>query len=228
MTHTGPRPDAATSDIDPHHAVPTATTSSPPDAAGTTPHTHVSRWPAADDNTLQAVVTLLGKRPPKLGRTKLVLIDGPSGAGKTTFADRLAPVIDADVVHTDDLLDGWEDQFTYWERLQRRVLAPLRAGEPGWYRRYDWDKARFEEWIEVKPADVLIVEGVGAARAEGRSWGSLTIFVDAPQAVRKARSVARDGIALQAQLDKWRRREDVHFAADATAWCADVVIGSAS
>ena len=30
--------------------------------------------------------------------------------------------------HTDDLLAGWEDQFTFWPRLEEWVLVPLRAG----------------------------------------------------------------------------------------------------
>jgi predicted kinase len=33
----------------------------------------------------------------------LVLVDGRSGAGKSTFARRLAQVLDASVVHTDDI-----------------------------------------------------------------------------------------------------------------------------
>lgn len=166
---------------------------------------------------------------PRLGKTRLVLIDGPSGSGKTTLAYALSGSLPAEVVHTDDLLDGWDDQFTYWERLERQILTPIAAGEPGRYRPYDWDAHRFaDEWITVPVSDVLIVEGVGAARAEGRGRSSLTIFVDAPLPVREARSLARDGLAMQEQLRAWRKREELHFAADATAWCADVVIGSAA
>ena len=46
--------------------------------------------------------------PAKLGRTRLVCIDGPAGAGKTTFAARLADALvpDAVVLHMDDLYDG--------------------------------------------------------------------------------------------------------------------------
>ncbi len=173
---------------------------------------------------LELVVRVLAGRPARLGRTKLVLIDGPSGAGKTTFADTLAPVLGAEVVHTDDLLDGWGDQFTYWTRLESEVLQPIRNGGSARYQKYDWEKEKFAEWAIVEPAEVLIVEGVGAARA--REMASLTVFVDAPEAVRLARSMQRDGVAMQPQLDEWRRREALHFAADGTAWRADVVIGS--
>jgi uridine kinase len=169
----------------------------------------------------------LSAAPARLGATKLVLIDGHSGAGKTRFAETLSRSVGGELVHTDDLLDGWGDQFTYWENLVRNVFEPIAAGRPGGYWRYDWGLGRFTEWVPVKAAPILIVEGVGAARAAGRELASLSIFIDTPRSVREAGSMARDGEAMQTQLARWRRREDLHFGADATAWCADVVIGSA-
>ena len=72
-------------------------------------------------------------RPPRLGATRLVAVDGPSGTGKTVFARRLAAAFETapPIVNTDDLLDGWDDQFTFWTRLEADVLGPLRAGRAG-------------------------------------------------------------------------------------------------
>ncbi|GHJ45518.1 adenylate kinase [Catellatospora sp. TT07R-123] len=175
---------------------------------------------------------LVRAAPPKLGRTRLVLVDGPSASGKTMFAALLArelaaPGADAagpvETVHTDDLLDGWDDQFTYWPRLRRQVLTPLRHGAPGGYHPFDWQLGRFgTEWVTVWPADVVIVEGVGAARAEARPWASLSVYVHAPAALRRARSILRDGPGMQGVLRVWRHREQIHFAADATAAQADL------
>ena len=177
--------------------------------------------------------------PARLGRTRLVAVDGPSGAGKTVFAGRLAAALGAalaasvpagpPVVHTDDLLDGWADQFGFWQRLQEEVLAPLRAGEPGGYRRYDWIRGEFGAApVPVPPAPVVILEGVSAARTVIRPELTCSIFVTAPSRLRLDRALARDGAALRPQLLRWRRGERTHFTADGTEAAADLVVDAAS
>ena len=43
---------------------------------------------------------------PRLGRTRLIGLDGRSGSGKTWLAGRLARAVDAPVIHLDDLYPG--------------------------------------------------------------------------------------------------------------------------
>ena len=174
-------------------------------------------------------------RPARLGRTRLVAVDGPSGAGKTVFAGRLATAIGAahgtaaPVVHTDDLLDGWADQLTFWLRLDDWVLAPLRAGRPGRYRRYSWPRGHFtRRWVTVPPAPVVILEGVSSARAAIAPELTFAVFVTAPARLRRERGLARDGVALLPQLTAWRRGERAHFAADRTADRADLLVDGAA
>jgi uridine kinase len=180
--------------------------------------------------TFDGVARRILRRRPRLGSTRLVAVDGPSGAGKTVFAERLAVSVAAGaggvpvpVVHTDDFLDGWDDQFTYWDRLDELLLAPLRAGRAGRHRRYDWERGAFVgPWVAVPPAPVVILEGFGAARAGSEL--TFTVFVTAPPRLRLARSLARDGAATRPYLLRWRRRENRHFAADRTAERADLVV----
>jgi uridine kinase len=131
------------------------------------------------------------------------------------------------VVHTDDLLDGWDDQLAFWPRLEEQVLTPLSQARPGRYRPYDWERGAFTgDEIEVPPAPVVIVEGVSAARERARALASLTVFVTAPSAMRLARALSRDGDAVRPYLLRWRRREKRHFAADATAHRVDLLVDS--
>ena len=79
-------------------------------------------WRAVDDAELLALV----------GRPSLVLVDGRGGGGKTTFSSRLAGLLGAGLVHTDDV--AWEySRFGAadrpWERADLVVLGtPPDAG----------------------------------------------------------------------------------------------------
>ncbi|MBW4702801.1 MULTISPECIES: uridine kinase [unclassified Micromonospora] len=173
--------------------------------------------------------------PARLGRTRLVAVDGPSGAGKSVFTARLADALAAlpdggrpPVVHTDDLLDGWDDQFTFWTRLERRVLAPLRAGRPGSYQRYSWVRRSFlPRAVPVPVAPVLLLEGVSAARAAIRPELTLSVQVTAPAGLRLRRALDRDGVQLLPELRRWHAGEETHFAADRTAAAVDLVVDGA-
>src|SRR6202035_841918 len=77
--------------------------------------------------------------PARLGPVRLVAVDGPAGAGESTFAGPLAGALRAagamaGEIHTEDLLDGWADIVGFWPRLDSGVLEPLRTGRPGSYR----------------------------------------------------------------------------------------------
>jgi uridine kinase len=178
------------------------------------------------------LAALIRSRPPLLGPVRLVAVDGPSGAGKTVFADRLAKRLDAPVVHTDDLLDGWGDQFTFWTRLEERVLQPLRNGRTAEYQRYRWERGGFEgEPVRIEPDSVVVMEGVSSARRVIRPELSLAVFVTAPPQLRWTRVLARDGtadVAFPAYVERWRAAEARHFAADRTAEYAEVGVDGAA
>ena len=46
--------------------------------------------PVDADVAVRLAVERLATAPPRLGRTRLVCVDGPAGSGKTTLAGRLA------------------------------------------------------------------------------------------------------------------------------------------
>lgn len=174
--------------------------------------------------TLDVLVERVRSAPARLGTVRLVCVDGPAGAGKSTLAARLAEHLGAAVLHLDDLYEGWSGLDRVWDRLEAQVLAPLAAGRTGRYQRYDWVAGAFAEWHDLPVPPVLVVEGCGSAPLALAGRASLVILVDAPPDVRLARGLARDGDALRDHWLRWMDLEAVHFARERTRERADLVL----
>jgi uridine kinase len=170
------------------------------------------------------VLDLALSRAPSLGSSRLVCVDGPAGAGKTTLARELADLATGGrLVHMDDLYDGWTGLATVTRQLAT-LIRPLELGRPGMYRRYDWHAGEFAETVVVEPPSLLVLEGVGSGSTELATVTTVLVWVTAPRSLRRARGLARDGEAMAPQWDAWMRQEDEHFAAQRTEERADVVV----
>ena len=163
-------------------------------------------------------------RPARLGGSRLVAIDGPGGAGKTAFAERLSHALgDATIVQTDDFA-SWDDPLGWWPRLEAEVLEPLARGRIARYRAYDWAARKPGPRRVVRPADVVILEGVSSARAAVTDRLTYAIWIDAPAEVRLRRGLERDGKKARPNWERWMAEEDAFFAKDPVRERADVIV----
>ncbi|TDW86826.1 uridine kinase [Kribbella pratensis] len=167
---------------------------------------------------------------PRLGRTRLIGIDGPAGSGKTTVAAALearakARDLNTYVIHMDDLYDGWAGAERGFALLRDHVLQRLADGREGRYRRYDWYQGAYAE-LHVVPntVDLLIVDGVTACDRDAAHWQALRLWVETSNEVRLDRGIERDGEALRDHWLEWMRWERDHFAEQATRSRAHVII----
>lgn len=171
--------------------------------------------PAADSPvraTAEAIVAHALDRPPLLGGGRLVCVDGLAGSGKTTLATAVASAATAyvetvHVLHTDDLLTGWDGLRGVGPRLRNYVVGPLASGHAARYRRFDWELMGPAEEHVIAPMDLLVLEGCGSGHRSMASRRAALAFVSAPDPLRLERVLARDGRALRESLLAWMADE---------------------
>lgn len=151
----------------------------------------------------------------------IVCIDGPAGAGKTTLAGGIAVASGATVVHTDALLDGWDGLPRLAETVTP-LVADLAAGRTGSYRRFDWLAGAFADTVEVEPAPLLVVEGVGCWNPALAGLVDQLVWVEAPTRLRRRRALARGDFGDH--WDAWTAAEERLFARLRTRERADLVL----
>jgi uridine kinase len=167
-------------------------------------------------------------RSATLGAGRLVCVDGPAGSGKSTLGAALQRAAGsrtgtAALVHMDDLYPGWSGLEAAVAAVAEDLVGPLRSGRAGCYRRYDWVTQAPAERRVVDPVDLLVLEGVGSSAAAPDAATCL-VWVEAPEAERLRRGLARDGEAVREHWLAWMRAEQALFARDRTRDRADFVV----
>lgn len=149
----------------------------------------------------------------------LVLVDGRSGSGKSTFAERLARILDGAVVHSDDI--AWHhDPIDWAEVLVDGVIAPWRRGEAVCFRPPGWVENGRPGVIEVPPQRTLIIEGVGAGRSGLAARAELVVWIQSDRDEARRRGLQRDvelgRTPKEAEVfwDEWMRSEEPFLAED--------------
>lgn len=179
------------------------------------------------DQPVVAVLAHACARPPLPGGGRLLSVDGPAGSGKTTLAHAVADSFTGTVelLHMDDMYEGWTGlDADFATRLLAHVIRPFAAGEPGSYRRYDWELGAFAELHVVPPVDLLILEGVGSGSQKLAAGRTTLVWVAAPDDLRIERGIARDRALYEREGAPWdeaaHRERWRGFVADETAYFA--------
>lgn len=163
------------------------------------------------------------KAPGKM-LSKVIAIDGPGGAGKSTLAAKISMALgDAPIIHTDDFA-SWENPLNWWPRLIEQVLEPLSANWPARYQRYDWITKQLAEWHDVQPVQFIVLEGVSASREAFRPYLAFSIWVDTPRDERLRRGLERDGEDARGLWEQWMAEEDRYVEREDPVKNADVVV----
>lgn len=148
----------------------------------------------------------------------VVLIDGRSGAGKTSLSRLLAarwPLVGrVQLIALDSLYPGWDGLDSGVERATEWILRPHGRGLLGTWKRWDWERETDAESHAVDPALGLILEGSGALTPATARLADIRVWVEAPEPMRKVRALARDGDSYRPHWDRWASQEAVHIERD--------------
>ncbi|MEU8820164.1 dephospho-CoA kinase [Actinoplanes sp. NPDC048796] len=165
----------------------------------------------------------------RVSGTRVVAVEGRSGAGKTELARELAVAFGAPLIRMDDLYPGWDGLRGGVTALHDWVLRPLAAGEPVRWLSWDWAADRYADaWHEVPRTGSLVVEGVGCGARVLAPYVSGLVWIEVPDALRRERALARDGATYEPHWERWARQEDEFYGTDDVRGRADLIIdGSA-
>ncbi|MDQ0145277.1 aminodeoxychorismate synthase component I [Pseudarthrobacter niigatensis] len=156
----------------------------------------------------------------------IIAVDGRSGAGKTTLAVELAARLRAhhkvSLFHLEDIYPGWDGLAAGVERYVSTVLTPLSRGEAATWTSWDWENHYDGEARVTLPAEIVIVEGVGAAAEAARPMLDAVVWAESPDDVRRTRALDRDGATYEPYWDQWAAQEEEWLGLDDVPGNADL------
>lgn len=160
---------------------------------------------------VDAIIDLLAVNP-------VILIDGRSGAGKTSLAHRVAqrwPITGRpQLISLDSLYPGWDGLDAGVARATERILLPHARSLHGTWNRWDWDLQADAESHAVDPALGIILEGCGALTPVTARLADIGVWVEAPDTVRRRRALDRDGEGFRPHWERWAQQELRHIERD--------------
>ena len=101
----------------------------------------------------------------------IIAIDGAAGSGKTTLAQKLLKDLsDVQVIHMDDLYEGWSDPLSpkLAERVTSQIFQPFMMQLPVNYQCFNWKLNRFDVMKSIQQSKYLIIEGTQGNAAQDR------------------------------------------------------------
>ncbi|MGN7947901.1 hypothetical protein ACTJKH_04080 [Microbacterium sp. 22215] len=148
----------------------------------------------------------------------VVILDGRSGAGKTTLARMLVerwPIVGrVQMVALDSIYPGWDGLEAGVEHALDGILRPHGRGYLGEWRRWDWERHAEAESHAVDPSLGVLIEGSGILTPKTAAIADVRVWLESGEAGRKARALNRDGETYRPHWERWAEQERAHIARD--------------
>jgi uridine kinase len=161
----------------------------------------------------------------------VISIDGPAGSGKSTLAGEIARAFagtySIEVIHLDELYNGWANALS--DELFAKLVGLIKsqnANETADLAIFDWALNSYAGFRQVKPVELLIIEGVGSCNELLRDELTTSIWLDIEQSIGLARVLERDGEEIRGDMVNWQKMESEYFARDLTRERADFILST--
>jgi len=166
---------------------------------------------------------------------KIIAIDGRAAAGKTTVANLLSQVLEADVIRMDDFFLPAELRTAerlaqsggniHYERFCSEVLPYLKKNESFSYRRFDCGIMDYAGSRLVQSSTWRIVEGSYSCHPAFGDYMDCRVFCDISPEEQKERIIKRNGPEMaELFFTRWIPMEEHYFKTEQIKEQADVVI----
>ena len=170
---------------------------------------------------------LQGKEP------VVIAIDGRAASGKTTMAQQLKEIFDADVVQMDDFFLPLELRTAerlatpggnvHHERFAEEVLPFLSSEEAFSYRIFDCSQMDFGGRRSIGGGKIRIVEGSYSCHPVFGKYADVTVFSHVDEVEQLSRIRKRNGEKMAEMFrDRWIPLEEAYFQAYQIAEQADI------
>lgn len=163
----------------------------------------------------------------KCGQTKIVVIDGPAGSGKTTLAKSLSELLgNCPIIHMDEIYDGWENALSpkTFSNMTNWIIKPLFENRSIEFTKYDWHLEKRNEKVVINLPKVLIIEGVGSSSSEISEHSCLKLWIEVNKEIGISRVLTRDGLEIEEQMKKWQTLESKFFIENNSKEYSDIWI----
>jgi uridine kinase/molybdopterin-guanine dinucleotide biosynthesis protein A len=198
-------------------------------------------WQLRSSAAVFSILDLAAHRAAEVDRPVVVAVDGPSCAGKSILATAVSLRSGGSVVEGDDFYRSSLPRLTVsqreamsdaavvdavidWQRLRDQALLPLRAGRPATFQPYDWDAddGRLASPKTIPAANLIIVEGVYAARPQFADLVDVSVYQGVDPQTRARRYAERESDPDWTRF--WERGEAYYFGAVRTPASFDLQV----
>lgn len=166
----------------------------------------------------------------------VISIDGNSASGKSTLAENLANLLNAETVHCDDFFLPQEMRSEerlnevggniHYERLKEEVIDKLRKPAVISYKAYNCQNGDFKNKFLMNKK-VIIVEGAYSSHPYFENYADFKIFLKIDEETQRERILKRNGEEMLKRFtNEWIPKENKYFNEFKIEEKADIIIRS--